>query len=514
MRETASGTFQGESFIERWWPALAVGAVVLAAHLATNGRYGYFRDELYFIICGRHPAWGYVDQPPFTPLVAAGSAWLSGDSLDLFRLPAALAHVALIVTTAAFARWLGGRTFAQLLAAVCAAAGSIFLSQGHLLTMNAFEPLSWLALAWLVAAQLRDPRPRRWVAAGAVLGVALLNKHSAAFYAATLLLGVLLTKERRRLFSPWVAAGAGIALLLFAPHLAWQASHGWPMFELLRNGQLYKNAPFVLSGFLSQVVMALHPASLPIWAAGLFFVSANERGRSLRFLGWGFAALLVLMIALKAKFYYLAPAFPPLLAAGAFQWELWTVRWPRVRLAIPAALTVAGTATAPLVIPALSPERFLAYQRALGIEAPHLERLAYREMPQVFADEFGWRELAENVADVYRALPAADRANAVVFGRNYGEAAALDFFGGRLGGPRAVSGHNNYWLWGAGNPSVIIIIGGHAEDHHDACNSVELARRLPPNPYVMPYEDELPLFICRDLKAPLAEFWPRVRYYK
>lgn len=221
-----------------------------------------------------------------------------------------------------------------------------------------------------------------------------------------------------------------------------------------------------------------------------------------------------LFVVLRAKFYYFAPAFPMLLAAGSVAIEDALARWPRARLALPALVLLGGAATAPLVIPALPPERFLAYQRALGIESPRMERHVYREMPQHFADEFGWPELAQNVAAVAASLSPTERAHAAVYAQNYGEASALSFLGRRLGVPRAISGHNNYFLWGPGDATVLIIVGGDEADHRQACGTLELARRLPPHPYVMPYEDALPLYICRDLRGSIAELWPRVRHFE
>jgi 4-amino-4-deoxy-L-arabinose transferase-like glycosyltransferase len=498
-------------------PLLLVPLLVLATvglHVAFAGRYGYFRDELYFIICGQRLAWGYVDQPPGIALATRVATELFGTSLTGFRLIPALVSGALVGLTCHLARRFGGGGFAVALAALPAALAPIYLAHGHLFTMNTFEPLLWTACA-VVLVHLIDSEDRSlWVPLGLLVGVGLLTKHSMGFYAACLGLGVLLSPARRFLASRWLLVGALLTVAVVGPHVWWQWQHGFPMFELLRNGQLHKNAPFSLSTFLGGQLLLVHPLSVPLWLAGLGFLLVSQRGRPYRALGWGFVLLLGLFVALKAKDYYLAPAYPVLLAAGAPVWER-AVRHPWLRAAVLVPAVVAFAVLVPLALPVLPVERFLAWQRTLGVSPPKLERKEYRELPQHYADQHGWEELVATVAQVYGRLTPEERKRTALYAQNYGQAGALDWLGRRYGLPPARSGHNHYWLWGPGEePAHLLVVGGDREDLERLCERVEEAARVPPNPYVMPYEDNLPVYRCMGMKVPLATLWPQVKHYE
>jgi hypothetical protein len=494
-------------------PVLVLGTVAL--HLLCASNYGYFRDELYFIACGQRLAWGYVDQPPFIAVVARLATALFGDSLVGLRLLPALAAGGLVALTGWLTRRLGGGTYALALSGVAVALAPIFLAFGHLLTMNAFEPLFWLGCAALLVEMVRTGEQRLWIAVGGVVGVGVLNKHSMAFFTLCLALGLVLTPQRRLMRSRWLALGVVLATLLVLPHVLWQLRHDWPMFELLRNGQLYKNAPFALGEFLSGQVLLLHPLFVPLWLAGLGFLLFAQAARPYRALGLGFVLLFGLYILLKAKSYYMAPAYPMLFAAGAIVLERF-LRRALPRAAVLTAAVAGGAALAPLTLPVLPVERFIAYQRKLGVDPPRTERHLMGALPQHFADQHGWRELVAAVAEVYRRLPPEEQERTLIYAQNYGQAGAIDWLGRAHGLPPARSGHNNYFLWGPGEtePRVLLIIGGDAEDHARVCSQLELTAHVPPHPYVMPYENHLPLFLCRGLKAPMATVWPDVKHYE
>lgn len=487
----------------------------MAFHLLYAGRYGYFRDELYFIACGQHLAWGYVDQPPLIAVLARLATAVFGESLVGLRVLPALAAGGLVTLTGWLARRLGGGTWAMALSAVAVAFVPFFLFTGHTMTMNAFEPLFWMGCAALLVEMIRTDDRRLWLAVGALVSVGVLNKHSMGFFTVCLALGLLLTPQRRLMRSRWLALSAVLATALVLPHLLWQVRHGWPMFELLRNGQLYKNAPFALREFLSGQVLLIHPLFAPLWLAGLGFLLFARAGRPYRALGLGFVLLLGLYIVLKAKAYYMAPAYPMLLAAGAVLIER-VVRRALPRVAVLTVAVAGGVALAPMTLPVLPEEQFIAYQRVLGLEPPRTERLQIGGLPQHFADQHGWRELAVAVAEVYRHLPHEEQARTMIFAQNYGEAGAIDWLGREYGLPPARAGHNNYFLWGPGDtePQVVIIIGGSAEKHAQVCSQLELVTHVEPNPYVMPYEDHLPLYVCRGLKIPMATIWPSAKHYE
>jgi hypothetical protein len=493
-------------------PGLALATVAL--HLLFAHRYGYFRDELYFIACGQRLDWGYVDQPPLVAVAARLATTLFGQSLMGFRLLPALAAGGLVALTGHLARRLGGGDFAVGLAALPSALAPIFLFEGHTLTMNSFEPLLWTSCAALVVRLVRTEQPRLWLALGALAGVGLLNKYSMAFFAGCLVLGLLLTPARQLLASRWLVLGVLLASALVLPNLLWQRHHGWPMLELLRNGQLYKNAPFQLGEFLSGQLLMLHPLSAPLWLAGLGFLLFAPAARPYRALGLTFVLLFGLLVFLRAKDYYLAPAYPMLLAAGAVYAER-LIQRPVARAAVLVPGLVGFAALVPMTLPVLPVDAFISYQRTLGLAPAQHERHEYGVLPQHYADQHGWEELVSSVAEVYQRLPPETRARTVLFARNYGEAGALDWLGRAHGLPSARSGHNNYYLWGPGHePENILVVGGDLEDLQPLCERAEVAAQVPPNPYVMPYEDNLPLYLCSGLKVPLATFWPRVKHYE
>ena len=493
-------------------PGLALATTVL--HLLFAHRYGYFRDELYFIACGQRLDWGYVDQPPLIAVASRLATTLFGHSLTGFRLLPALAAGGLVALTGSLARRLGGGGFAVGLSALPAALAPLFLFEGHALTMNSFEPLLWTGCATVLVLLVQTERHRLWLALGALVGVGLLNKYSMGFFAACLGLGVLLTPTRRLLANRWLVLGVLLACALVLPNVLWQHHHGWPMLELLRNGQLYKNAPFQLGDFLRGQLLMLHPLSVPLSLTGLGFFLFAPAGRPYHALGLTFVFLFGLLVYLRAKDYYLAPAYPMLFAAGAGVVERFLSR-PVWRAAV-LVLGVAGfAALAPMTLPVLPVDTFIAYQRALGIEGSRHERHAYGVLPQHYADQHGWEELVSSVAEAYQRLPPETRARTALFAQNYGQAGALDWLGRAKGLPPARSGHNHYFLWGPGEePEHLLVVDGEAEELQPLCQRAELLGRVPPNPYVMPYEDNLPLYLCSGLKVPLATLWPRLKHYE
>ncbi|HVN87255.1 MAG TPA: glycosyltransferase family 39 protein [Candidatus Binatia bacterium] len=493
-----------------------IAMVTLAAHCLTNGRYDYFRDEFYYLACADHLAAGYVDHPPLSIWLLAGIRWLLGDSLQAIRLAPALAAACSVWLTGRLARELGGGRTAQALAALAAMIAPVFLVVGNFYSMNAFEALCWTVGAWLVVRIARGENPRLWLVLGFVIGVGLENKHSMAFFAIGLAVGLLLTPLRRHLLERWLWLAAGLAGLLFVPNLAWQIANGFPTLEFMRHAQLMKNAPLSPIQFIGQQVLMLNPLTLPLWLGGLCWYFATPSGRPYRVLGWIYLAVLALLLAQHGKAYYLAPAYPMLFAPGAIALEAWTRdrrRW--LRGAYAGALLAGAAALAPLGLPILPVDALARYAQALGVqEGVRAENNALGQLPQHFADMFGWRELVATLAQVYHALPADEQRRCTIVAQNYGEAGAIDFFGKRYGLPRAISGHNNYWLWGPGNSSgeVIIAIGASPGELAPFCESVERVASTRCD-YCMPFENGRPISVCRKLKGSLADMWARLKMY-
>jgi 4-amino-4-deoxy-L-arabinose transferase-like glycosyltransferase len=495
-------------------PILA-GLAGFLLHLVGNPHYGFFRDELYFIACGRHPAFGYVDQPPLVPALAAISqAW--GPSLLLLRAVAALFAGASLYVTCLLARELGAGAFGQALAALAAFLSPVLMNFGMKLSTDTPGLVLWPLAALLVLRLARGADPRGWLAVGAALGVAAEAKYSVILFALALLLGLLATRTRRILWTPWLLAGIAFCVLLALPSVVWQAAQGFPMWELLRNGQKGKNVVLSPLGFLGAQLLITNPALALVWLSGLAFLL---RDATTRFLGLTYLFLLGGMVALHAKHYYPADIYPLLFAAGGAALERWTAFRRSVRVALVGAVVALGGVLVPYAMPLLPLPTFLAYQsqiaRLLPLESTKTENLRMGPLPQDWADMQGWPELADAVARVYRALPPEERRRAAIFADNYGEAAAIDFFGAPLGLPPAVTGHNQYWLWGMHgyDGAVLIDVNANVADDSKLCQSATLGGTYT-SPLSMPYESHFDIVLCRGLKPPLAEFWRRQRFYR
>jgi hypothetical protein len=484
-------------------------------HLVANSGYGAFRDELYFIVCGRHPAFGYVDQPPLMPWIAAAAHAAFGVALTPLRLAPALAMTATVALTCLYARALGGGRYAQILTGLCALLAPVLLAEGLLLSTDMLQPLTWLGCSFVLTRLVQSGDERWWLAFGACVGLGLASKYLIAFYLVGLAVGIMATPLRHALARPYLYAGAAIALALAAPNLLWQASHDWPFLEIGRVGATGKNTAFSPLGFAAEQVLIAGPAAAPVWLAGLFRLARPGAEPRLRAIPIAYAVMAVLFFAGHGKPYYLAPIYPTLFAAGAVMWEQWLER-PLVRAAAAAVVAIAGLAIMPMALPILAPDNFVRYAGALGIAPAPMERGPQSVLPQYFADMFGWRDMAAEIARVYRALPETERADAVFFGRNYGQAAAIDILGRDLGGPPAISGHNNYFLWGTLGFRGSVVITAGEPPRALASNYAErdLAGHIARNLYAMPREQDLPVYVLRRPQRPLDDIWPSLRHYE
>jgi len=497
--------------------ALIAAIATFVIHLAGNPHYGFFRDELYFIICGRHPQWGYVDQPPAAPLLAAASQ-MFGHSLILLRAVPAFFAAAGVYTACLLAIEFGGGIFAEILSALVVFFAPVLVSFGMKVSPDMVGLWLWPLATLYVVRLTKGADPRWWLAIGAIFGVSIQSKYSVVFFTVSMLAGLLLTAERRILFTRWFVAGGGIAGLIALPNFLWQAHFGFPMLELLRNGQHGKNVIVGPLMYLFQQILIMGLFLSIVWIVGWGWLLWNAR---LRFLGYAYPILIGLMIVMHGKHYYPGDAYPFLMAAGAVAIESWTSGMRVARAAVATAVLVVGIAFLPLTMPVLPEQQFVSYRiwlmNSLRIGHGTLATEHQREakLGSDYADMHGWPELAETVARVYQSLPPSDRVQAVVFAQNYGEAAAIEFFGAKYGVPPVTSGHNQYFLWGPQGHSgeVVICVGGNCDDVARVFTTSEVAARFSA-PWIQPYEDGIPIVICRGIKKPLAELWPKAKMYE
>jgi len=496
----------------------ALVALKLAIHLPLAGRYGYFRDELYFLDLGRHLDWGYVDCAPLIG-VYAKLALILGASLPVLRTIAALAGCGIVVMAVLIARELGGGRYAQALAGLTVLATPLFLATSSIMTMNVFEPLFWMGCALVIARIVRTGDSRLWLLFGVLAGLGLENKHSTLFFGAAVAAAVVLTPLRRELARRWIWIGLAIAALLVLPNVLWQITHGFPTIEDLHNVRVSgKNVVLPPLAFVRQQVMMLHPFIAPLWIGGLVSLLVG-RLRAWRVLGWTYIVVLGMFMATHGKDYYVAPAYPMLMAAGAVALEGWLDRraltrgraWPRLLAA--AWVAAAGALVVPFVTPLLSPAGQIAYRKAIGVQPQKTEVAHDGPLVQIFGDQFGWEELVADVARVYNALPPEERAKATVFASNYGEAGALKLLGPRYGLPAPVCAHQNHYFWGPGDArgDVVIWLQWGRKWLDPMFASVEQAAEHR-HEWGMA-EENRPIYVCRGMKHSFAELWPDLKHW-
>jgi hypothetical protein len=484
----------------------AVATVTFAVLMALSPRYGFHRDELYFLDAARHLQGGYVDQPILTPLLARLTLDLFGVSLPGLRLWPACAAFATVVVAALIARELGGGRRPQLLAALGTATAPVVLGADHLDGPTAIDLLAWAALALVALRVGRSAEPRWWLAGGLVLGVGLTNKHSVGFFGVAIFAGFILSGGRRLVLNRWFLAGALIAGLFTVPDLWWQAHNGWPTIAMTRelnreNGGAHNIAAWV---FGQLIIVSL--AFVWVWIAGLRFLWRSRRPAE-RGLVWAYALLYVLFAATTgSKIYYLAGAYVYLLAAGAVAIDGWLAAGRyRSRLLL-AALAITTAVVIPVVLPVLPPSD-IAWSYGINQDA---------------GESIGWPQLVGSVRGVWLSLPPSTRAKAVIFASNYGEAGAINELGRGDGLPIAVSGHNNEWWWGPGNPSAttVVAVGPGPLDTTDYgsylrgfCGHVRVAATLR-NPYgIHNQEWGGHVYLCTGLRASWADIWPSLRTF-
>jgi hypothetical protein len=492
----------------------AIAATKLVVHLYAGRHYGYFVDELYYLACSRHLDWGYVDQPPLIALVTWIWRSVLGQSLAAIRLLPALAGVAEVALTALLARELGGKRFAQALAGITALVAPAILGGDGLLTMNAFEPLFWMGCAYLLIRMIKTENTKLWIWFGVLAGFGLENKYSMLIFGAGLVLGLLLTSRRRLLASRWLWVGGAIAFLIFLPNLLWNVQHHFPFLVVQANIRANgRDVPLGPLAFFQQEMLLMNPLALPVWVGGLWFYFFSKVGRSFRAIGWAWIFSAAVIVILSPRVYYLFPAFPVLFAGGGVLWEQLLAQ-PRVawlKFAYPALMIVVGAVLAPLALPLLPPETYIRYTKTIGLEQPRIENHALGPLPQIFADQFGWEEMAATVARVYNSLPPEVRSRTAIFAQTYGQAGAIDLFGPKYGLPPAISGHQSYFLWGPRGYTgeSMIVMDDKQEELEPLFSSVKKVARVE-HPYSMPYQ-HFDVFYCQGMHPPLAELWPRVR---
>ena len=493
--------------------------VKLLIHLSTNAfaSYGIFRDEFYYLACSHRLDLGYVDQPPLSIYILAFSRVLIGDSLFALRLLPAVAGALTVLITGLMVRKLGGGMLAVTVACLAVIVAPIHLAMNTVYSMNCYDILLWVLAAYILILIVNENKPKYWIILGLVIGLGLLNKISMIWFVIGLFIAILLTNQRKNLLTRWPYFTAIIAFVLFLPYIIWNFTHNFAHLEFIRNATRWKYASISPVDFISGQFMLLQPVTLPVWLAGLYYFFFSKEGKSFRMLGIIYvAAFLILVINIHSKPEYLSPAYPMLFAAGAVQIGKISQRnyWVWLKYTIPILIVIGGIITAPIALPFLPVKKYIQYSKRIDIAPGSYEAKELGELHQFYADMFGWENMAETVSQVFVSLPLEEKTKTVIFGRNYGEAGAIEYYSRKYDLPAVISSHNNYWIWGYGaeDYKTVIFIGGAQEDYLDFFEEVEQAAMIRCD-YCMPYENNLPVYICRKLKRPLEEIWNSIKNY-
>jgi 4-amino-4-deoxy-L-arabinose transferase-like glycosyltransferase len=535
-------SFQASDTASTDHPCLANGMLIVTAialakflfHCYFNNGYGYFRDEFNYMDCGDHLAWGYVDQPPLIPLLIHVCRAVLGDSLRSIRFIPAMASSLLVVETAILAREFGGRRFALLLSSIAIVIAPQYLSNGSLLGTNCLEPNLWMGCAYFAILAIKRNDPRYWLWFGVVAGLGLEEKYSIAVFGVGMVMGLLLSAQRRVFLNPWIWLGGLAALVIFLPNLLWNIHNHWPFVELMHNIRADgRDVVLPLPQYFLQQTLLVHPFTAPIWITGLIALFVSLRFEPYRALAWCYLACFTVFFVLHGKNYYLAPVYPMLLAAGAVMIEsavdgrrtegqetasLKTGRSLRAWLkpAIVIVLLAGGAHLAPVVVPVFSPDKFIAYMQYLPMKLPVMEHSHARAvLPQWYADQFGWEEIVDETAKAYNQLSLAERPGCGIFAQDYGQAGAINFLGRRYGLPPALSGHQTYFLWGprgySGN--CLVVLDDNRERLEELFEHVEYTGTSADNPYAL--ERRIPVYVCRGARfGTLEKVWPQLKKWR
>ena len=490
--------------------------VAFAVQIATNTNYGIFTDELYYIACGNHLQFGYVDHPAIAPIFTRVSM-LFGESLFALRLFPALAGSLTILLSAMVTRELGGSRFAAALSSSTILFGVVFWIMFGTMGVNAFDVLFVTLAIYFALKALESNSMKYWVAFGITAGIALNTKLTMLSYGFGLLIGLLCTSKRRPFLSKNIWIGGIIAFVMFLPFLSWQAANDWPTLEFIRNVSSGKNLVLSPLAFTFQLALGLNLFSFPLWSAGLIYLIFKRGATSNRVLGIASAVFLLSLLLTHSKSYYAIPVIPLLLSAGSTAFSEWTASAGRtwMRPAYIALLSILAVIMLPFGIPILPIETVGAYAQKLGgTNNIRTERNEASGIPQYYADRFGCRELAQSIASVYQSLPDSDKHECGILGAHYSDAGGVDFFGKEWGLPKAISRHNSYWLWGpkqyTGKIMIVVESPGANLYRHFRLSELKCTYRYP---YGDGENRIRRIFLCRDSQEPLPQLWNTLKTF-
>jgi MFS family permease len=481
--------------------------------------YGYFIDEFYYIACALHPALGYVDHPPLSPLVLTVFQFFFGSSVYALRILPALSQAASVFLTGVIAREIGGGKFAQTLAACALGASPTVLAFGGFYSMNSFELVLATALVYYTILMVKADDPKQWIVLGILMGLGVMNKHTFGVFILALVLSLLVAGKWRLLANRWFFIGGLCGFTIFLPNILWQVFNEYPSLEFYSNISKYKNVYTPPVPFIMGQVIGMSPFTVPIWLAGTFFLLFSKSIKPFRFLSVLFVTLFLFMLLTgSSRSDRLMFAYPAAFAGGALFWEWIVVKYnARWLKGVIIALLFVGLAMAlPLVLPFLGYEQVGAYTNFIGLNT-EIERGKKPLLPQLLADRIGWEEKVDLVVRAYQSLPAGDQKETIIAAGNYGQAGAIELFGKNYGLPAVACGHNTYYLWSKERLRGSIVLQlGRSDDYEGLkrrFENVEPCDGEYSSKYVSFHENNLKVFVCRNPKMPFAQMLEMGKHY-
>ncbi len=481
-----------------------------------SGNYGLFRDEYYYIEISKHLDWGYVDMQPLSALFLALSRLLFGDTIFGIKIFSYLAGSAIVFISGLIARELNGSKFAQIFTAFLVIFSGTVLGVSSYFSMNSFDILLAALMFYFLIRLINTNNSKLWLVIGLIFGLGLQNKLTFLFLGFGLAVGIILTKNRKHLKSKEIWIGAAIALIIFLPNIIWQFVNNFPTLEFMKNASAYKNKPMSIIEFTLNSLLELNPGYFIFVFTGIYFLFFNKEGKVFSIIGWIIVSMFFVFVFKNGKPYYMGVLFPVLLAAGVTGADYLIKNYlrPFVRIILVIFVIPSFIAVVPFAIPVLNVDDFIAFSRALGIKPQSGERSELGLLPQFYADRFGWEGMVQKVASAYNKLSENEKKEALIYGQNYGEAGAVNFYRDKYNLPPAVSAHNNYWIWGfpegyKGN--VMIVIGSNYKDNSEFFEEVKLVETHA-NKYGMRFEN-VDIFICKKPKMPFYKIWERIKFF-
>jgi hypothetical protein len=487
----------------------------LVIHLYTNtfAGYGIFRDELYLYACSLRLDVGYVDQPPLSIWILKVYTMIFGKSVSAIRIIPAIFGALALVPLGYTIRELGGKKIAMIITLTAFVISPIYLAYCGYYSMNSLDLLLWNSILFLIVKLRNTQNPKLWIILGTLMGLALMNKIGMLWFGIGFFLSLLLTKERHWLTTKWPYLAAGMALIIFSPYMLWNAMHDWATIEFLGStAQKYSTQNNFT--FLSGQLLINNPANIMVWLPGLiYFITFRQDNKGSQIFIIFLTILGILLINVHSKPEYLAPIFVVLFIGGGLALESWTQKRKWIAHLIIANQCLGFIAT-PLAIPILPVEKYIAFSQAIGIAPSTGEAHELSELPQFYADMFGWENQVKAIAKVYHALPEEDKTRCAIFGDNYGRSGAVDYYADQYDLPLSIGRHNNYWIWGPGDykGDLMIILSDEVGDKSELFEEV-IEMGTVHSKYAIPYENNLKVYLCKNLRKPLDELWPKIKSF-